>query len=437
LEAVVLCGGRGERLRSVLADRPKPLAPVQGRPFLEWLLLALAGRGLRRVVLATGYGGEAILQALGDGRRLGVELAYSQEPEPLGTGGALRLAAAHTSGTPLLVLNGDSYCRFDLSLLWARHRERSAQATLWLQAQPDAARYGNVDLNREGRIIRFSEKEDGRRPFSCGVYLIERALIESIPADRAVSLEHDVFPSLAGAGLFGVLGQGPFLDIGTPESLGKADTLLRVELESLPVTQHQVEYGRTYLEEGLEVQRRSLDACLGDLVEAANAVARCLRAGGKVMLCGNGGSAADCQHVATELVCRLSRTLKRPALAALALTTDSSILTAYGNDFGFEGVFARQVEGLGRKGDVLIAISTSGRSANVLRAVETARRQGITTIGLLGQGGPLRDGVDHAVVVPDSNTQHVQESLLPLEHLLCDLVEQSLYGGPAREEAGA
>ncbi|TMD14411.1 MAG: hypothetical protein E6J00_05615 [Chloroflexi bacterium] len=106
-EAVILCGGRGERLRGVLPDRPKALAPLRGRPFIEWLLMALAGKGLRRIVLATGYRGDAIARALGDGRGLGVDLVYSQEPEPLGTGGALRLSASLTSASPLLILNGD------------------------------------------------------------------------------------------------------------------------------------------------------------------------------------------------------------------------------------------------------------------------------------------------------------------------------------------
>jgi D-sedoheptulose 7-phosphate isomerase len=148
------------------------------------------------------------------------------------------------------------------------------------------------------------------------------------------------------------------------------------------------------------------------------------------LLCGNGGSAADCQHIATELVGRLSKDLDRPAMPALALTTDTSIITAYANDVGFEAVFARQVEAHGRRGDVLIAISTSGSSPNVMRAVETAKQRGLTTISLTGEGGPLAGQVDIAVVVPSKNTQHIQESLLPLEHLLCDLIESALYGKP-------
>ena len=429
IDAVILCGGVGQRLRPVLADRPKPLAVVAGRPFLEWLVLALAADGIRRIVLATGYMGEAIEQAMGDGHRWQLELAYSREPEPLGTAGALRLAAARASGSPLLVLNGDSYCRFQLERMLVMHREHRAGATMWLQKEADVERYGTVELGEAGGVIRFAEKAGpGAALISCGVYLVERIVIDAIPAGRAVSLEREVFPGLAGSGIRGVVGAGPFVDIGTPQSLAKADNLLREEFTRLQVQSAHLQHARRYLQDSLTVQSRGFDACADQVVRAADAIVVSLRGGGRVLLCGNGGSAADCQHIATELVCRLSKRLDRPAISALALTTDTSILTAFGNDAGFEGVFARQVEAHGRRGDVLIGISTSGGSANVLRAIATARQRGLTTVGLTGEGGRLAGEVDHAVVVPDHDTQHVQETLLPLEHLLCDLVEQAMYG---------
>lgn len=157
-------------------------------------------------------------------------------------------------------------------------------------------------------------------------------------------------------------------------------------------------------------------------------IAAAFRAGRKLLLCGNGGSAADCQHMATEFVSRLSRERTRRALPAIALTTDTSFLTAFANDEGFEGVFARQVEALGAPGDVLIAISTSGNSANVLRAVEIAKARGILTVGLLGEGGALSTLVDWPIEVPSRDTQRIQEVLLPIEHILCELVEQELFG---------
>ena len=146
------------------------------------------------------------------------------------------------------------------------------------------------------------------------------------------------------------------------------------------------------------------------------------------MLCGNGGSAADSQHIAGELVSVLSQKFLRPGLAAIALTTDTSILTASANDFGFGGIFERQVQALGQEGDVLVGISTSGNSENVLRAVRLAKASGIKTVGLLGGGGgQLADIVDVAVVIPSSNVQNIQEAHITVGHILCDLVERALF----------
>jgi D-sedoheptulose 7-phosphate isomerase len=184
-----------------------------------------------------------------------------------------------------------------------------------------------------------------------------------------------------------------------------------------------------YFKETAALQQLAAEACADAIVSAADLVVAALRAGAKVLLCGNGGSAADCQHVAAELVGLLNRGVPRPGLAAIALTTDTSFLTAYGNDFGFEGVFARQVQALGKAGDVLVAISTSGRSENVRRAVKEARERGLRTVGLMGDGGLLAAEVDCAIVIPGRNTQHVQEVMLPIEHLICQLVEQEMFGG--------
>ena len=154
-------------------------------------------------------------------------------------------------------------------------------------------------------------------------------------------------------------------------------------------------------------------------------VCESFRRGGKLLLCGNGGSAADAQHLATECMVRLQAD-RRP-LPAIALTTDTSLLTAAGNDWGFETIFARQVEGLGQAGDILLALSTSGNSRNVLRAVEVARCRDIRTIGLLGHtGGVLRECVDLAVVVPSANTQRIQEVHITIGHILCETLERQV-----------
>jgi D-sedoheptulose 7-phosphate isomerase len=161
------------------------------------------------------------------------------------------------------------------------------------------------------------------------------------------------------------------------------------------------------------------------LFEAAAAIVKSVKAGGKVLVFGNGGSAADAQHVAAELVGRLER--ERAAIPAVALSTDTSILTAVANDYGFERVFARQVEALGRGGDVAVAISTSGGSKNVLAGVEAARAAGLIVVGLSGRdGGPLGRAVDIHVNVPEHDTARVQEVHRTLLHVLCELVEQDL-----------
>ena len=162
------------------------------------------------------------------------------------------------------------------------------------------------------------------------------------------------------------------------------------------------------------------------IAEVSRVLVERVSAGGKILICGNGGSAADAQHMATELtVCYLERD-RRP-LAAIALTVDTSVLTAAANDLGFERVFSRQVEALGNAGDVLVAISTSGNSANVLRAVEQARAQGLVTVGLTGRGGgALARSVDHWIGVPSDETPRIQEAHLVVEHLFCEALEQAL-----------
>jgi D-sedoheptulose 7-phosphate isomerase len=156
--------------------------------------------------------------------------------------------------------------------------------------------------------------------------------------------------------------------------------------------------------------------------QAALMIHRSLKAGGKLLICGNGGSAADSQHVATELVVRFQK--ERKALAALALTTDTSLLTAEGNDHGFDTIFSRQVEALGKKGDVLLAISTSGNSTNVLKAVLAAKKKGLMTMGLSGGGGgKLKKACHLCLLAPAGATCRIQECHLAMEHVICDLVE--------------
>lgn len=177
------------------------------------------------------------------------------------------------------------------------------------------------------------------------------------------------------------------------------------------------------LSASIETKNRVLESQLAVLGEIAGLLISALRRGNKVLVFGNGGSAADAQHLAAELVSRFRR--NRKALAAVALTTDTSILTAIGNDYGFEQVFARQVEALGEKGDVAFAISTSGNSPNVLKAVSAARRLGLATVGFTGQGGgKLQECVDVCFRVPSDSTPRIQEAHIAAAHALCEVLEE-------------
>jgi D-sedoheptulose 7-phosphate isomerase len=172
------------------------------------------------------------------------------------------------------------------------------------------------------------------------------------------------------------------------------------------------------------------EALLSRAQAAAVACINCIQHGGKILLAGNGGSAADAQHIAGELVSRFA--FDRPGLPAIALTTDSSILTAIGNDYGFERLFSRQVQAHGNKGDVFIGYSTSGKSQNVLSAFEEAQKRGLVCIGLTGnRGGPMRDLCNYLLEVPSSDTPKIQEGHLVLGHILCGLIENAMFKAAA------
>jgi NDP-sugar pyrophosphorylase family protein len=278
--AAILAGGLGTRLRSVVADRPKVLAEVRGRPFLSFLLDQLAAAGVRYVVLCTGYRGEQVQAAFGNSYG-GLRLAYSQEPSPLGTAGALRWALPLCESDVVLALNGDSFCDADLPAFWDWRCARGAEATLLLtrtpfvvrhesavpfvvrhesavpfvvrhesavpfvvrhesavpfvvrheSAVPDAARYGRVRLGADGRVLSFDEKDgrSGQGWINAGIYLLHRRLLSTIPATGTVSLEREVFPAWVDRGLYGYPSQGRFLDVGTPASYAAAERFFAEE----------------------------------------------------------------------------------------------------------------------------------------------------------------------------------------------------------------
>lgn len=179
------------------------------------------------------------------------------------------------------------------------------------------------------------------------------------------------------------------------------------------------------LKESIALKEKIIESKVDKIIEAANAINACFKNNGKIILFGNGGSAADCQHIAAELVGRFKK--ERKPLAAIALTTDTSILTAIANDYKFDNIFARQVEALGNKNDVAIGISTSGNSQNIIEAIITAKNKGLKTIALTGDGGgKIKPFSDILIDIPSTNTPRIQEAHIVIAHIICELVENNL-----------
>lgn len=224
ITAVILAGGLGMRLRPVVADLPKVLAPINGRPFLTYLLDQLAGYHLHQVVLCTGYQGAQVHNFFGDSYNC-LRLSYSHESEPRGTGGALQQAHTQFESDTILALNGDSYCDSDLNAFFRAHDQRAAVSSVLLAWQKDTARFGQIHIDSQSRIKHFAEKGPEALPgwINAGIYLLPAGLIASLPEGRKLSLERDVFPTWVGRGLFGHPTHDAFLDIGTPESYAAAD----------------------------------------------------------------------------------------------------------------------------------------------------------------------------------------------------------------------
>jgi D-sedoheptulose 7-phosphate isomerase len=185
------------------------------------------------------------------------------------------------------------------------------------------------------------------------------------------------------------------------------------------------------LEDSIAAKRSCIENNIDAIGQAAEMLADCVTSGNKVLIFGNGGSAADAQHLAAELVNRFQ--IERPPLAAVALTTDTSILTSIGNDYSFVDIFAKQIEALGKPGDIAWGITTSGHSANVIKAIKSARKIGMTTIGMTGRGGELAACADLVFSVPSDTTARIQESHITLGHILCELLERKLYPDEFRD----
>jgi len=225
--ALLLVGGRGTRLQSVLPSTPKPLAPVGDTPFLQLLVRQLRSQGVRRMVMCTGHLAAQVEEEFGDGHKWDVTIDYSKEPRPLGTAGAVKFAERFLGqGSEFLVTNGDSFLELDIRQFIRFHRDHGGIISMAVRRMPDATRYGTVQTDTSNRVIGFREKTGAQLPgiINGGVYIFNRAVLRHIP-NGPVSLERDVFPRLLEQGVYAFEQHGMFIDIGTPEDYARAQTL--------------------------------------------------------------------------------------------------------------------------------------------------------------------------------------------------------------------
>lgn len=225
ITVVILAGGLGTRLTPVLKGYPKVLAQIRHRPFLFHLFDLIAAHGGRQVVLCTGYRADLVEKVIAETYQGPLRISYSMETEPLGTGGALRHCLDKVESDHFLALNGDSFVRCDLNAYASWCMEGEVRAGLFLTKVPDTSRFGRVDLDKDGRVTRFSEKSacQGEGFINAGIYFFRKGVLSGYPDNEPISLEKDIFPELINTGLYGYLGKGDFIDIGTPESYGMAE----------------------------------------------------------------------------------------------------------------------------------------------------------------------------------------------------------------------
>lgn len=284
MQALILAGGEGTRLRPLTCTVPKPVVPLAGRPFIAFMIEWLRRHGVDEVILSCGFLARGIRRVLGDGAELGVRLRYLEEPRPLGTGGALRFAGELLEER-FLMLNGDVLCDLDLTAQLAQHERTGARATLALVAVEDPSAYGLVRIREDHSVSEFLEKpssdEIDTNLINAGAYVLERSLLEQMaPAGTNISIERDVFPTLVDAGLYGFPAEGYWLDIGTPERYlqGTFDILEGNVATSLGVP---LEQARGTLTDGAEIHGRVVAPAL--LCPGASVAASAI-VGGRVVL---------------------------------------------------------------------------------------------------------------------------------------------------------
>jgi phosphoheptose isomerase/dTDP-glucose pyrophosphorylase len=441
------------------------MLPVAGRPLLEHLLELLRAHGVRDVAINLHHRPQAVAGHFGDGSGLGMKIMYSHEERLLGTAGALRRLASFLDDT-FVVLCGDLLTDADLRSLAEFHRWRDAAATLALHRTEEPARVGLVDVAPDGRVVRFEEKPPRSRRFTdlacAGIYVFEPSVLADIPDGRPSDLGRDLFPYLIDKGLpvYGLEGVGQVLDIGSAERYGLAQVMAPSLASNgngrrgggvvvpfrtrplVPSTPEAEEAGpgqdgaRDVVSDFLSEAGRVLERIeLSDVERAGWLLGGSHRRQGAVFAVGNGGSAATASHLASDLT-RSTQQNGGPPLRAFSLSDNVPQLTAWANDDCYEESFAGQLRAYARRGDVLVAISASGNSPNILAAAREARKMGLAVIALAGFGGGRLKGLADVALVMDSyDYGQVEGAHLVLVHLLSKMVVRMAAHWPREMEA--
>jgi NDP-sugar pyrophosphorylase family protein len=228
IDVVILCGGMGKRLRAIVDDKPKPMAEIDSRPFIDILIGYVSTFGFQRFILCAGYKAEAIEQYY-KSKKYGIEILITKEQKPLGTGGAVKNARPLITSNPFLVLNGDSFLGMDLYRFVEFHLRKKALLSIALINTKDAKSYGSIEIDKLGRIVEFCEKKEKSQEsmINAGIYLFNHEVLSLMPDDRNFSLEYDFFPEIVNREMFGYLTKGLFIDIGTPQRYAEAKQLLK------------------------------------------------------------------------------------------------------------------------------------------------------------------------------------------------------------------
>ena len=420
-KAMILAAGKGTRLRPLTNRMPKAMVPVDGRPLLEYTIELLREHGVRDIAVNLHAHADAITEHFGDGSRFGVSLTYSFEPQLLGTAGAVKNLGEFFKDGPFYVVYGDVLTRLDLRSLLEHHRGCGAMATIALHQPEDVSRCGVVKQDEHGWITSFIEKPAVGSTAdvwaNAGIYVVEPALLQRMRAEAPQDFGRDVFPELVGngGGLAGFRSDAVFWDVGSAERLSLAEDWLRVEAGGEPRRSKIDAVADQYLvsvQEAIAGLDRNAIARVAELLRDVRA------RGNQVFIAGNGGSSSTASHMAADLT-RAASGSAGPPLRCRSLTDNVPAVTAWSNDVGVEAAFELQMEQVVEPGDVLIAISASGRSPNIIAAANAARRQGASVVGLIGfGGGKLAEIADVAVVVPSDEYGPVEDIHLLLGHLL-------------------